>query len=288
LFLEVLGESVMMGLLLGGLYAVIGLGLSLVFGVMKLVNLAHGDLAVFSSYFAYVAMSSLGIDPVASLVLGIPILFAIGFAIQGLLMNRVFRLGMEPPLLIAFGISIILQNIYLALWTPLSRGLTTGYALESYRIGEFYIPLVYLLDFVAALLVMLFLREFLRKTYLGRAIRAASQDWRAAQLMGINTNRIYALTFGISMMFAAIAGVFVGLTFPFTPSSGSAYLIIAFGVVIIGGLGSILGTFIGGVVLGVAQILSGAYFGAGWQLFLGYVIILAILTARPQGIFGRR
>jgi branched-chain amino acid transport system permease protein len=288
LFLEVLGESLIMGILLGGLYAVIGLGLSLVFGVMKLVNLAHGDLAIFSSYFAYVAMFSLGIDPILSLVLGMPILFAIGFGIQRFLMNRVFRLGMEPPLLIAFGISIILENIYLAVWTPLSRGLTTSYALRSYVIGQFHVPLTYVLDFTAALLVMVFLREFLRRTYLGRGIRAASQDWRAAQLMGIDTNRIYALTFGIAMIFAAIAGVFVGLTFPFTPTSGSAYLIIAFGVVIIGGLGSILGTFVGGVILGLAQILSGAYFGIGWQLFLGYVIILAILTARPQGIFGRR
>jgi len=134
---------------------------------------------------------------------------------------------------------------------------------------------------------MLFLREFLNRSYLGKAINAASQDRKAAQLMGINTGRVYAFAFAISMATAALAGVFLGLTFPFTPQSGVAFLIIAFGVVIIGGLGSILGTFIGGMIMGLAQTLGGYFFGCAAQMLIAYVMVLLVLAVRPQGIFGR-
>ncbi len=282
-----LSTPIAMGILLGGLYALIALGLSLVFGVMRLINIAHGDLVLLSSYLAFTLMSSLGIDPILSLIIGMPVLFAIGFAIQRYFMNRAFRISMEAPLIIAFGISIILQNLYQIVWTPLSRGLTPSYALESLGAGGLRIPLVYLLDFIVAIVVMLFLREFLRRTYLGKAINAASQDRGASQLMGINTTRVYAFAFAIAMVFAAIAGVFLGLTFPFTPQSGVSFLIIAFGVVILGGLGSILGTFIGGLIMGLAQTLGGYFLGAAAQLLVAYLIVLIVLGARPQGLFGR-
>jgi len=185
------------------------------------------------------------------------------------------------------GLSLVLQNFAQIMWTPMSRGLTTSYALTSFSIGGAYVPLNYLLDFVAALVVMLCLREFLRRTYLGKAINAASQNRRAAQLMGVNTERVYAFAFAIAMATAAIAGVFLGLTFPFTPTSGVSFLIIAFGVVILGGLGSMLGTFIGGMILGLAQTLGAHFFGAAAQLLIAYIIVLVVLAVRPQGIFGR-
>ena len=282
-----LSTPIVMGILLGGLYTLIALGLSLVFGVMKLINVAHGDLVIFGSYLAYAAMTMLGIDPILSLVTGIPILFAIGFGIQKFLLNRAFTISLDAALLVCFGISIIFQNFCQIIWTPFSRGLRPPYGLESFSIGVVNIPLVYLLDFVAALAVMLFLREFLRRTYLGKAISAASQDRGAAHLMGINTGRVYAFAFAIAMAFAAIAGVFLGLTYPFTPTSGVAFLIIAFGVVIIGGLGSILGTFIGGMVFGLAQTLGGYFLGAVAQMFVAYILVFVVLAVRPQGIFGR-
>lgn len=304
--LEVLAgllPPLIMGILLGGLYILIALGLSLVFGVMKLINVAHGDLVILGTYFGFFAMTGeilghrltiFGIDPILSLVIGIPLLFAIGFAIQKYLMSRAIQLSMEAPLIIAFGISLIIQNICQRLWTPYSRGLTTPYALKSFSVGVFHIPLVYLLDFIGAVIVMVILREFLRRTYLGKAINGASQDRRAAQMMGINTDRVYAFAFAIAMATAAIAGVFLGLTFPFTPTSGVSFLIIAFGVIIIGGLGSMLGTFIGGMILGLAQTIGGYVLNelgltgaaTGQYLFL-YVIVLVVLAVRPQGIFGR-
>jgi branched-chain amino acid transport system permease protein len=251
-----LATPIVMGILLGGLYSIIALGLSLVFGVVKEINIAHGDLVILGSYFGFVALTIIGIDPILSLIIGIPLFFGIGFAIQKYLLNRAFRISMDTTLIIAFGISIILQNTFQLVWTPLSRGLTTSYALASFSAGPMHVPLVYLLDLIVAILVMFFLRELLRRTYMGVAIRSAAQDRMAAQLMGINTNRVYALTFGISTALAAVAGVFLGLTFPFTPVSGMSFLIIALGVVVLGGLGSIAGTFVAGIAFGLAQTIG--------------------------------
>ena len=286
-FLSDLSMPIVMGILLGGLYAVIALGLSLVFGVVKEINIAHGDLVILGSYFGYVAMSVIGIDPILSLIVGMPLLFGIGFAIQKFLLNRAFKISMDATLIIAFGISIILQNIYQLLWTPMSRGLTTSYALKSFSAGPIRIPLVYLLNFIVAIVVMFFLREFLRRTYLGKAIRAAAQDRKAAHLMGINTNQVFAFTFAIGMALAAIAGVLLGLTFPFTPVSGMPFLIIALGVVVLGGLGSIAGTFVGGIAFGLAQTLGGHFFGVAAQMLVAYTMVLVVLAVIPRGIFGR-
>ena len=153
--------------------------------------------------------------------------------------------------------------------------------------GSIRFPLTYLLDFIAAIVVMLFLHEFLRRTYLGIAIRAAAQDRKAAHLMGINTDQVYAFTFAIAMAFAAIAGVFLGLTFPFTPVSGMPFLIIALGVVVLGGLGSIVGTFVGGIAFGLAQTLGGHFFGVAAQMLVAYTMVLVVLAVIPRGIFGR-
>jgi branched-chain amino acid transport system permease protein len=286
-FLSDLATPIVMGILLGGLYSIIALGLSLVFGVVKEINIAHGDLVILGSYFGFVALTIIGIDPILSLIVGIPLFFGIGFVIQKYLLNRAFRISMDATLIIAFGISIILQNTFQLIWTPLSRGLTTSYALASFSAGPIHVPLVYLLDLIVAILVMFFLRELLRRTYMGIAIRSAAQDRMAAQLMGINTNRVYALTFGISTALAAVAGVFLGLTFPFTPVSGMSFLIIALGVVVLGGLGSIAGTFVAGIAFGLAQTIGGYFFGVAAQMLVAYTMVLVVLAVIPRGIFGR-
>ena len=282
-----LATPIVMGILLGGLYAVIALGLSLVFGVVKEINIAHGDLVILGSYFGYVAMTVLGIDPILSLLIGMPLLFGIGFAIQKYLLNRAFKISMNATLIVAFGISIILQNTCQRIWGSYARGLPTSYAIESLSAGPIHIPLVYLLDFFAAIVVMVFLHQFLKRTYLGRAIRAAAQDRKTAHLMGINTAWVYAFTFAIAMAMAAIAGVFLGLTFSFTPVSGMSFLIIALGVVVLGGMGSIVGTFVGGVAFGLAQTLGGYFFGVAAQMLVAYIMVLVVLAVIPRGIFGR-
>ena len=280
-------SPIVMGILLGGLYALIASGLSLVFGVMKLINVAHGDLVILGSYISWVFFTRLGVDPIISLVVGIPVMFFVGFAIQKYLMARAFRFSTNTALIIAFGISIILENGFQMIFTPLTRALNTSYSMFSFTLFGAPIPLYYLLDFLVAGAGMIFLTQLLKRTYLGKSITAASQDRKAAQLMGINNERTYAMAFGIATAFAAAAGVFLGLTFPFTPVSGTQFLIIAFGVIVLGGLGSVSGTFVGGMIFGLAQSLGGHILGTSGQLLFAYLIVLVVLAVRPQGLFGR-
>jgi len=280
-------NPLVIGILIGGLYALIALGLSMVFGVMRLINLAHGDLVILGSYLSYTVWTYLGLDPILSLIITIPILFGLGFFIQQVLMRRAFAISSEAPLIIAFGIALIIQNANQIFFSPLSRGINTAYSTESFFLGSYQFPIYYLMDFGVALVVMLVLREFLKRTYLGRAITAASQNIKAAHLMGINTKLIHGFAFGIAMISAAIAGTFLGMTFPFTPVSGTQFLIIAFGVVIIGGLGSLLGTFMAGIILGLVQTFAGYFFGTAAQMLFVYLAVLIVLAVRPQGLFGR-
>jgi len=282
-----LAQPILNGILLGGLYALIAIGMSMMFGIVKLVNLAHGDMMILSSYLAMVFTAWLGINPFFTLVLTIPAMFIVGFLFQGFLINRVLGKGMEPPLLVAFGVSIILQNLLLTIFTPDARSIISSVATRSIVVTDYLsISVLYLVNFLTGLVVIGLLYLFFQKTYMGRAIRAASDDQVAAQLMGINTKRTYGFAMGIAMMTAAVAGMLVGMTFTFYPHTGPQYLIIAFGVVVIGGLGSIKGTFVGGFILAMAQLLGAHYFGPGYQLLSGYLVLLIVLALRPQGIFG--
>ncbi|OGP55331.1 MAG: hypothetical protein A2162_06035 [Deltaproteobacteria bacterium RBG_13_52_11b] len=279
---------IMNGLLLGGLYGIVGIGMSMIFGIVRVVNLAHGDLVILGSYLSLVTLSIFNVSPLLTLILVIPAMFLIGFFIQYYLMNRVLGQGMNPPLLVAFGLSIILQNLLLLIFTPDARALLTSISIATLPIGNFInIPVVYLVDFIGSLLTIFLLSRFFNKTYLGKAIRAASDDEGAAQLMGINTKKIYAWAMAIAGGTAAIAGVLVGMTFTFYPHTGPDYLIIAFGVVIIGGLGSLIGTFLGGLILGLAQILGAHFLGPGFQLLSGYIILLIVLAFKPTGLFAK-
>ncbi|MGA3127376.1 MAG: branched-chain amino acid ABC transporter permease [Candidatus Korobacteraceae bacterium] len=278
---------ILMGVMLGGLYALTALGLSMVFGVMRVINLAHGDLVVLASYGSYAVLTILGMDPVVGLIITIPIMFVIGVLIQKYLMSKAVTIGAEAPLIIAFGLALVIQNTNQIMWTPLSRGINTSYSQASFFLFHRQLPMTYLLDLIVGIVVMLALREFLKRTYMGRAIDATAQDPRASRLMGVNTKRIYYYAFGIAMISAAIAGTFLGMTFPFTPTSGTTFLTIAFGTVIIGGLGSMMGTFLGGIILGLVQTLSAYFLGANAQMLVLYIVIIAILAFRPQGLFGR-
>lgn len=276
------------GILLGGIYAAVGVGLSMIFGIVRLVNLAHGDLMIVSSYLMLVVFNMIGLNPYASLVLVMPIMFVIGYIIQKHILNRVLGKGMEPPLIVAFGLSIIIQNVLLLVFSPDAQSLKTPLSIKTINLTEtLSIPVIYLVGFLFGVGVIFILQVFFKSTYLGRAIRAASDDEVAAQYMGINTKNIFAIAMGIAMMTAAVAGVLVGTTFTFFPHTGPQYLIIAFGVVIIGGAGSMIGTFVGGLILGLAQLLGAYFFGSGYQLLSGYVILILVLALRPQGLFGK-
>jgi branched-chain amino acid transport system permease protein len=244
---------------------------------------------ILSSYFSLLFLQLLGLHPLLTLILVLPVMFAVGYMIQALLFNRVMQKAMEPFLIISFGVSIILQNALLLIFTPDARSLKTGLTIMSIDVmGLFRIPMIHLVNFTVGVLVLFFLHQFMKRTYLGWAIHAASEDLSGARLMGINPKRVYCFAMGIAALTAAISGVLVGMTFTFYPHSGTQYLIIAFGVVIIGGLGSLPGTFIGGMILGISQLVGGRVIGPGFQLLSGYIILIIILTIRPQGLLGRR
>jgi branched-chain amino acid transport system permease protein len=286
--MEGLAQDILNGLLLGGLYAIVAIGLSTIFGIVRLVNLAHGDLMILASYLSFFLISALSVSPLLTLVAIIPVMFAIGYILQRFLLNRVLGEEMEPPLLVAFGVSIILQNLMLMTFTPDARSLMSDLSLMTFSLGSnLSVPVLYLINFCIALAVIAGQHYFLQNTYMGRGIRAASDDKYAAQLMGVNTKNTYAVAMGIAIMTAGVAGVLVGMTFTFYPHSGPQYLIIAFGVVVIGGLGNMKGTFVGGLILALAQILGARVFGPGYQLLCGYVVLLIVLAVRPQGILGR-
>ena len=285
--MEGLMQPILNGILLGGLYAVIAIGMSTIFGIVKLVNLAHGDLMILSGYLSLVLITWLGVSPIVTLFLVVPIMFFVGFFVQGFLLNRVLGKGMEPPLLVAFGLSIIVQNFLLLVFTPDARSLMTDLAVMTIPVGGVNIPVLYLVDFLLGVVVIFAVYLFFRNTYMGRAIRAASDDEIGARIMGVNTKRIYAYAMGIAMMTAAVAGVLVGMTFTFYPHTGPQYLIIAFGVVIIGGLGSMKGCLVGGLILALAQLIGAHFTGPGYQLLFGYAVLLVVLGMRPQGLFGK-
>jgi len=286
--MESYAQPILNGILLGGLYAIIAIGMSTMFGIVRLVNLAHGDLMMLASFLSLTVMAWFGVNPLWTLFLVVPAMYFVGFFIQGFLLNRVLGKAMEPPLLVAFGISIILQNLLLLIYTPDARSLKTTLAVQTIPMTNYVsVPVMYLVDFAAGIAVITVLYLFFQKTYMGRAIRAASDDEVAARLMGVNTKNIYAKAMGIAMMTAGFAGVLLGMTFTFYPHTGPQYLIIAFGVVVIGGLGSMKGTLAGGLILAISQLLGAQIFGPGFQLFCGYVVLLIVLALRPQGIFGR-
>ncbi|MBU2497879.1 MAG: branched-chain amino acid ABC transporter permease [Proteobacteria bacterium] len=280
-------QPILNGILLGGLYAVIAIGLSTIMGIVKIMNFAHGDLMILGSYLSLVLVSWLGANPFLTLLAVIPMMYIVGFSIQSFLLNRVLGKGLDPPLIAAFGLSIILQNSLLLIFTPDARTLMTALNVMKIPLTDYLnIPANYLLDFLIGIGVIFCLYYFFQNSYLGRAIRAASDDEGAAQLMGINTKNIYAKAMGIAMMTAGIAGVLVGMTFTFYPHTGSQFLFIAFGVAIIGGLGSMKGTLAAGIILAVSQLVGAHFLGPGYQMVSGHVVLLIVLLVKPQGIFG--
>jgi branched-chain amino acid transport system permease protein len=278
-------NAVVQGALLGGLYALVAAGLSLVFGVMRIVNLAHGVLAVLAAYGALLLGQILGWHPFVSLLVVVPVLAGVGWVLQRGLLDRALRVGELAPLLVTFGLAIILQNLLLETFSANTQRLDIGaLGTASIRIGEqLSIGWFPLLAAATGVVVIVGLRQFLARTRLGRAMRATSDDQEAAQLMGIDNRRLYAAATGIALGTVAIAGVFLGARTTFDPGTGATTLIFAFEAVVIGGLGSLWGTLVGGVVLGIAQAVGGAIDPA-YGVLAGHLVFLAVLAFRPRGL----
>lgn len=271
------------GILLGAIYALLGVGMSMMFGIVKLTNLAHGEFIIMGAFGSTILSSALGINPILTLVVTVPVMFLLGMVLQSVLINRVMLRGAEPALLVTFGLSIILKDAMLLLFTADAQKIGVSYATASLNLGGISISVLNLVVFAISLITILVLTLFLRKTYMGRAVRATSDDTVAASLMGVSVKKTYGVAMGIAMATAAIAGLCVGMRWTFYPSSGGEYLLIAFGVVVIGGMGSIPGTLVAGLVFGLAQVIGGANYG----MFISYIVLLVMLAVRPQGLFSK-
>ncbi|RWL44345.1 MAG: branched-chain amino acid ABC transporter permease [Mesorhizobium sp.] len=280
-------DTIVQGILLGGLYALFAAGLSLVFGIMRLVNLAHGDLIVLAAFLILVLVTALGLNPFVATLVGIPVMFALGFALQYLVLNRTLGPDILPPLLVTFGLSIVIQNALLERFSADSRRVSAG-ALEtaSLQLGPINIGTMPLLTFLSAIAVIVGLNLIFYRTSLGRAFRATSDDRVTAGLMGIRPDRIFAIATGLAMVVVTIAALYLGTRANFDPTIGPARLVYAFEAVIIGGLGSFWGTLAGGIIIGVAQT-AGASINPEWQILAGHIAFLLVLLARPRGLFPR-
>ena len=281
-------QALIQGTLLGGLYASVGVGMSMIFGIARITNLAHGDFLILAAYISHIFMSLLGVNPFVSLIFVVPIMFFVGYAVQSLLLNRVLNRGNEPPLLVTFGISIIIQNLLLYFFTANTQWLQIPLLLQSITIADTVrIPAMYLVACIIGVIIILALNFYLNRTYMGKAIRATSDDIGAAQLMGVNIKNVYSIAMGIAMSTAGITGVLVGTLNSFKPDTGATHLITAFAVVVIGGIGSINGTLVAGFIFGLAQAFGGQLLGVAYQKLIAYLILLVMLIVRPQGLISK-
>jgi len=280
-------NAIIQGILLGGLYALFAAGLSLIFGVMRLVNIAHGDLIVLAAYLGLSTVTLLGVHPFLALLVVIPLMALIGYALQRGILNKTLGDDILPPLLVTFGLSVIIQNALLEIYSADPQKMNVG-ALEtaSLSVMDLSLGVLPLMTFVIAVVIVAALHWMFYHTALGRAFRAVSDNQDIAQLMGLNRRHIFGLAMALSLAVTAVAGLMLGVRTNFDPSIGGARLIFGFEAVIIGGLGNLWGTLIGGVILGVAQTI-GAQINPGWQLLAGHLTFLLILTIRPRGLFPR-
>ena len=279
-------DTVVQGILLGGLYALFATGLSLIFGVMRLVNLAHGDFSILAAFLAVVAVRALDLNPLLALGLVAPAMAVAGYGLQRLVLNRLLGRGILPAVLVTFGFSVIIQNGLLQVFSADSQRLNPG-GIETASLalgGGLAVGWFSLLTFVIAVVLLVALQILIGHSAVGRAFRASSDDGETAELMGIDNRRLYGLAMALSLAIVAIAGIFLGIRTTFTFASGPDRLLFAFEAVIIGGLGSLWGTLVGGVILGVAQTV-GAKLSPGWGVLTGHLVFLAVLLLRPSGLF---
>jgi len=283
---ELIG-AIIQGTMLGGLYALFAAGLSLIFGVMRLVNIAHGDLIVLAAYMGLSTTLTLGVHPLVALLVIVPLMALVGYLLQRWLLNHTLGGDILPPLLVTFGLSVIIQNALLELYSADSQKLNAGVVeTASVSLGSISVGVFPLLTLATAIVVIGVLQWVFYHTALGRAFRAVSDNQEVAQLMGLNKAHVFAVAMALAMAVTAIAGILFGIRTSFDPAIGDGRLIFAFEAVIIGGLGSLWGTLAGGVILGVAQT-TGALINPGWQLLAGHLVFLLVLAVRPKGLFPR-
>jgi branched-chain amino acid transport system permease protein len=280
-------QNALNGLLIGGTYATVAIGFSLVWGILNIVNLSHGALVMLGAYATYWLFTLYHIDPLLSLPLTAAALFVFGYALQRLVINQVMRRAFLITFLLTFGLELLITNIAQAAWTADIRSVTTAYSGWSLSLGPLALPVIRTTSLVIAIVVAGILHLVITRTRLGAAIRATASDQEAARLMGIPIARVYAATFGIAAATAGIAGGLISLSFPIFPAMGAGYTLIAFVVCVLGGLGSVPGALLGGLILGLLQTYAASWLGPNYDNIVAFSVLILVLLVRPAGLLGR-
>lgn len=288
--IEIVAQNLVFGILLGALYGLAAVGIAMVFGVTKFLNVAHGELLMFGGYASFWLFNLFDLDPFLSLPLTIIFLLLIGVVLYQLIFVRMVKLPTEEKIkntmLVGFGLSLILQNIALNLWTADDRGVTTFYSMRAFTLLGVRFPYVRVAGLVISLVCLFALQQFLRRTYTGKAIRATVEDWEAASMVGIDVRRVYLLSFLLGTALAGVAGTLVLVCYSVEPSMGMHWTLKSLIVMVLGGLGNFMGTFFGGILLGATESATGFFISSNYRQVVGLVVFLLILIFRPQGLFG--
>jgi len=286
--MELYLQAVINGILTGGVYSLMAVGLSLIFGVMRVINFAHGDMMVWGMYLSLWLFTTLGLDPYLSIPLTGAVVFLLGAAIQRGLVNRILAAPHEMQILLMMGVALVLENLALMVWGPDPRRVNVSYGLSTFWMGPIVVDLPRLVTFALALALALVLYLFLRRTDLGRMIRAASDNQTGALLVGTDITKVFTLAFGVGAACVGAAGSLMTPLLPFTPSSGLLFTVTSFNIVIIGGMGNLLGAFVGGLLVGVSESLGAVLLVPSLKEIVGFVLLVVILLFRPQGLLGGR
>jgi branched-chain amino acid transport system permease protein len=285
---EIVAQAVINGLLIGGIYALVSIGVTLIFGVVKIVNFAQGEFVMIGMYITFFLATRFGMDPVVSLVVSMPVLFVIGVLVQHFLIRRVLGLNDLPQIFLTFALSLLILNVALMLLTPNYRTLHTSYSDAALHFGGLYVPVAKLIAFGVAMLLSAILWVFLRTTDLGKAMRAASQNREVAQLMGINPHRVFAVALGIALALAGAAGSLLMPFYPAYPMVGQVFVLMAFVAVVLGTLGNVVGALIASLLMGIAESLGIQFIGADSGLIVVFLLLLGTLALRPSGLAAGR
>jgi branched-chain amino acid transport system permease protein len=280
-------QSLISGILIGGVYALIGIGLTIIFGVMRVINFAHGDLLMLGMYATYFLFTLLHIDPFVSIVITIPLMFLFGAFLQKVFINRALNALPQNQILLTIGMGLVMSNTIMLAFTSDYKILSTSYSSSSVTVLGISISSPLVVSFVITVAITAALYWFLYKTDMGQAIRATAQDREAAQLMGINVKRMSIIAFGLGSALAGTAGALISPTYYIFPQVGSVFTLKAFVITVLGGMGSIVGATLGGVLIGVAESVGGVYFGSGWKDVIVFVLFLLVLLFKPSGLLGK-
>src|SRR5262252_3057045 len=286
--LEIVAQAVINGLLIGGIYALVSIGVTLIFGVIKIVNFAQGEFVMIGMYITFFLFTQFGIDPVVSLIVSMPALFVVGVLVQHFLIRRVLGLNDLPQIFLTFALSLLLLNVALMLLTANYRTVHTWYSDEAFHFLGLYIPVAKLIAFVLAMALSALLWLFLHATDLGRAMRAAAQNRDVAMLMGITPDRVFCVALGLALALAGAAGSLLMPFYPAYPMVGQVFVLMAFVAVVLGTLGNIIGALIASLMMGIAESLGIQFIGADSGLIVVFLMLLLTLAVRPSGLAGGR